>query len=84
MCEICRNNPCVPECPNFDPNMDIQKWESRHHCEVCGDIIYRGDPYYENYAHEMIHMECATSWPLGKLLNWFGETASIMEDSYER
>lgn len=83
MCEICRHNPCVPGCPNFDPDVDMQKWESGHHCKVCGDRIYRGDPYYENFSHETIHMECAGYWPLGKLLNWFGITASIMEDYYE-
>ena len=83
MCDTCKHNPCIPGCPNFDSSVDMKQWESGHYCKICGNRIYRGDPYYENYAHEMIHMECAGSWPLGKLLNWFGETAAIMEEYHE-
>lgn len=83
MCEICRHDPCVSTCPNFNPDVDLKKFESGHYCKICGDRIYRGDYYYENYKHEMIHMECASNWGCGKLLNWFGESASVMEDKNE-
>lgn len=83
MCEICRHDPCVSTCPNFNPDVNLKNWESGHYCKACGGKIYRGDYYYKNYANEMIHIECASTWSVGKLLNWFGEVASVMEEGNE-
>ena len=41
MCDICRQSPCDPRCPNAPepPSVFI--------CSGCGDLIYDGDDYYE-------------------------------------
>lgn len=41
MCEICRQYPCHPRCPNAPepPIFDT--------CEKCGEPIYEGDEYVE-------------------------------------
>lgn len=39
MCEICRQNPCCPACPNHvDELVEI--------CCECGAKIFEGDDYY--------------------------------------
>ena len=37
MCEICRNNPCVPTCPNAEPEL---------YCDQCGEKIRKGTTYF--------------------------------------
>lgn len=39
MCDLCRYNPCISNCPNFEP-------EPVYLCDECGDGIYDGEPYY--------------------------------------
>lgn len=41
MCEICRQYPCHPRCPNA-PEPPIFAT-----CECCGDPIYEGDEYVD-------------------------------------
>ena len=40
MCEICRSNPCRPQCPNFND-------EPLTYCYHCDKGIYADDIYYE-------------------------------------
>lgn len=41
MCDVCRQFPCDPRCPNAPepPSVFV--------CSGCGDNIYDGDDYYE-------------------------------------
>lgn len=39
MCEICRQNPCCPACPNHTAKAVYQ-------CDACGEYIYKGDTAY--------------------------------------
>lgn len=40
MCEICRQNPCAPQCPNFED-------EPLFYCNKCDEPIYADEVYYE-------------------------------------
>lgn len=40
MCEVCRQNPCCPACPNFEG-------EPLMFCNKCDTGIFAGDSYYE-------------------------------------
>lgn len=40
MCQVCRMNPCHPQCPYAEPNIV-------HHCAICDAEIYVGDTYYD-------------------------------------
>lgn len=41
MCELCRQNPCHPACPNAEPDRHII-------CENCGEWIREGDRYFNS------------------------------------
>lgn len=36
MCQECRQNPCAPACPNYEPLIAYK-------CNACGSNIYEGD-----------------------------------------
>lgn len=76
MCDVCRHIPCVPGCPNYDPEIDEPK--SEYYCSVCGGKIFHGDTYYQNYCGNYIHEECISDIPVRKLLRWFGEEIKIL------
>lgn len=51
MCDVCRQTPCHPRCPNAEiPIFDL--------CEKCGAKIYDGDDYFEvdgnNYCEDCV------------------------------
>ena len=72
MCEICRQMPCHPRCPNYV----LPK--AFHYCSICGDGIYDGEDYIENQDGEYIHYECVQG--IRWLLNWLGYEVKTMED----
>ena len=41
MCDICRQTPCHPRCP------EAPEPDAIYICECCGDGIYAGDGYYD-------------------------------------
>lgn len=41
MCEICRQHPCHPRCPNAEEDTQV------FICSGCGDPIYEGEYYYD-------------------------------------
>lgn len=45
MCAECRQTPCHPSCPNYEP-------EQIYTCDECENPIYESDTYYsfEGYA----------------------------------
>lgn len=51
MCDICRQSPCHPQCPNApDP-------PAVYTCKICGESIVAGDVFYEMDG-EYYHEEC--------------------------
>ena len=40
MCEICRQVPCHPRCPNAEHKVFCE-------CSICGDDIYEGETMYD-------------------------------------
>lgn len=53
MCEICRQNPCCPACPNFED-------EPLYYCNKCDCEIYADEPYYE-ICGEIFCEDCVSS-----------------------
>lgn len=51
MCDICRQTPCHPCCPNADDPPTV------YTCEHCKEPIVVGDEYYE-LEGEFYHEEC--------------------------
>ena len=41
MCEVCRESPCNPRCPNAPDPIVL------YHCVNCGAKITEGDAYYD-------------------------------------
>ena len=72
ICEICRQIPCHPRCPNYVPP------KASHYCSICGDGIYDGEDYIENQDGEYIHYECVQG--IKQLLEWLGYEIKTMED----
>ncbi len=75
-CNICgRLNGHDPRCPDYIPK------KAAHYCSVCGDGIYDGEKYIENYKNEYRHFDCSLG--LKELLEWIGYEIKTMEDTYE-
>jgi hypothetical protein len=55
MCELCRQTPCAPRCPNA-PEPDPVCW-----CDQCGRAIYDGETYYDT-GSEYLCEECIDKW----------------------
>ncbi len=58
MCEICRQSPCHPQCPNAPDPPTV------YTCKSCGEPIVVGDEYYEfdgDYYHEECFEDNATA-----------------------
>lgn len=51
MCEICRQNPCHPQCPNAE-EVIIDR------CIICKDNIILGQNYYELYPDGLVCDDC--------------------------
>ncbi len=65
MCDICRQNPCHPRCPNApDP-------KPSHKCTKCGGGIFEGDKFLESYG-EVICMECLEDMDVEELIEIAG------------
>lgn len=57
MCAECWHNPCLPRCPNYDPNND-PSLEIVAHCPICDEPIFTGDEIYKLPDGTMYHCEC--------------------------
>lgn len=77
MCEICRQTPCHPRCPNYIPP------KASHYCSICGDGIYDGEDYIENQDGEYAHYDCLTDETCREIVEWLGGEIKIMEGDYE-
>lgn len=52
MCDICRQHPCHPRCPN------AEEPKVKEICSICHEGIYIGDKYIENDKNEYAHFDC--------------------------
>ena len=52
MCNVCRKNPCHPQCPNYIPP------KTYHYCSICQEGIYNGEEDIEDDDGEYAHWEC--------------------------
>ena len=74
MCEICRQMPCHPRCPNYDPS----PW-TVYKCAWCGEGILDGEEYIETNKGQ-IHYDCVSEMTTRELLKELDvevETASL-------
>ena len=67
ICSVCRQTPCHPRCPNYDPKQDAV-----YVCSDCGEYILEGEEYIETLAGP-IHADCAEGMILSELLTLLGE-----------
>lgn len=72
MCEICKQSPCHPRCPNHKDE------KPRHYCSSCGDGIYFGEEYIKNDNNEYRHYDCF--FGMRELLEWLGYKIETMEE----
>lgn len=66
MCEICRQFPCHPRCPNYSTP------QPRIICCYCDEGIYQGERYLDNEQGEYIHEDCIGCAGYDWLINWLG------------
>jgi hypothetical protein len=77
MCEICRQTPCHPRCPNYIPP------NTSHYCSFCQEGIYDDEEYVENENHEYAHYDCLYDLTMRNLIEWLGFDVEIMKDEYD-
>ncbi len=67
MCEICRQIPCHPRCPNAsDP-------EPEYRCSECGDGVFPGMEYLKLDDGSVLCKDCLDGKSLTEILEIFGE-----------
>ncbi|MBQ6091324.1 MAG: hypothetical protein IJL07_08690 [Lachnospiraceae bacterium] len=66
MCEICRQIPCHPRCPN------APEPEPKYECSECGEGIYEGDRYFDG-PDGYICEDCMENKSVEDVLGLFGE-----------
>lgn len=65
MCEICRQNPCHPRCPNAPEPKPV------HKCEMCHGGIFEGDKFLES-CRGIICIDCLEDMDISELLEIAG------------
>lgn len=79
MCDVCRQTPCNPRCPNAPEPQAV------YTCKICGESIVEGDEYYEMDG-EFYHEECFEDAAVKILMDECGAmkgTAEAPEPDYE-
>lgn len=54
MCRLCRQTPCHPHCPNYEPR-------AVYTCDQCEGPIYEGDTFYD-FDDVCVCEECKYDW----------------------
>lgn len=73
MCDVCRQTPCHPRCPNAPEPPTV------YTCKHCGEPIVVGDEWYEldgDYYHE----DCFADIAVTLLLEQCGATRGTAEE----
>ena len=73
MCEICKHTPCLIACPNYIPR------KVKYYCSSCGEGIFEGEEYIENFDGEYRHYDCFHG--MRDLLEWLGYKIKTMEET---
>ncbi|MCI9545366.1 MAG: hypothetical protein HFH60_01555 [Lachnospiraceae bacterium] len=72
MCEICRQAPCHPRCPNaLEPS-------PLAYCSECGEGMFEGDKHFHG-----ICKECLNEMGPAGVLRLFDESLEELEDENE-
>ena len=74
ICEICRQIPCHPSCPNYVPP------KAARYCSICDEGIYGGEDYIVNIDDEYAHYDCVTNLGCREMIEWLGGEVNTMED----
>lgn len=69
MCEICRQYPCHPRCPN------APEPKPAAYCRLCNEPLYVGDEHFEGICKECLDDMTTSEW-----LDLFGENMEEIEE----
>ena len=72
-CEICKQIPHNPRCPNYFSDTTYQK------CYFCKDDIQIGEEYIEAYNGDVAHLECCSLSGTMDTLKFLDVDVIIME-----
>ncbi len=66
MCEVCRQNPCHPSCPNAPDPVGV------YTCVECGYGIFEGEKYFDSIKGPVCE-NCLDDMTTTELIELFGE-----------
>lgn len=72
MCDICRQTPCHPRCPNAPEPKPVER------CCLCGEGIYEGDEYL-NTTDGCVCKDCLENFSIDQWLELIGESLTTAE-----
>lgn len=72
MCDVCRQSPCDPRCPNAPDPPTV------YTCEHCGEPIVEGDEYVD-VDGDYYHLECFEDCAAQILLEQVWVTKGVAE-----
>ena len=76
MCEICRQTPCHPRCPNAPEPKPVKR------CCLCGEGIYEGDEYLIT-TDGCVCKDCLEDFSINQWLELIGEREISMDSPFE-
>lgn len=72
MCDICRQTPCHPMCPNAEDPEPVLT------CSVCGEGLHEGDEYYDG-PEGAVCPSCLHDMDGVEVLQLIGESMKTVE-----
>lgn len=72
MCDICRQTPCHPRCPNAPEPKPVKR------CCLCGEGIYEGDEYLIT-TDGCVCKDCLEDFSINQWLELIGESLTTAE-----
>ena len=77
MCDICRQTPCHPRCPNAPEPKPVER------CCLCGEGIYEGDEYLIT-TDGCVCKDCLEDFSINQWLELIGESLTTAEREEEQ
>ena len=74
MCDICRQTPCHPRCPNAPESKPVKR------CCLCGEGIYEGDEYLIT-TDGCVCKDCLEDFSINQWLELIGESLTTAESA---